>query len=66
MGGMKSGMWVAMDQRIINNAVAQWCQPLRTCVQAVAGGHFEHLLQFNKKTKTIEKFIHKNVKDNLM
>ena len=47
MGGMKSGMWTAVEtvdnQRIINNAVAQQCQRLRACVKT-EGGHFEHLL----------------------
>jgi len=41
VGGMKSGVRVAMGQRIIDNAVAQWRQHLRTCMQAE--GHFEHL-----------------------
>jgi len=40
--GMKSGVWVAMDQKIIDNAIAQWRQRLRACVQA-EGWHFEHL-----------------------
>ena len=56
MGIMKSGVWTALVQRIIDNAVAQWRQRLRACVQA-EGGHFEHLLQFDKKTKTNEKFL---------
>jgi len=43
VGGIKSGVWPAMDQRIIDNAVAQWPQPLRAGMQA-KGGHFEHLL----------------------
>ena len=44
MGGIKSGMWRAVDnQRIINNAVAQQRQRLRACEQAEAR-HFEHLL----------------------
>jgi len=36
-----SGMWAAMNQRIIDNAVVQWFQRLRACVQA--GGLLEHL-----------------------
>jgi len=36
-------VWAALDQRIIDNAVAQWRQRLQACVQA-EGGHFEHLL----------------------
>jgi len=42
VGGMKSGMWPTMDQRIIDNAVAQWCQRLRAGLQA-EGGNLEHL-----------------------
>jgi len=30
---MKSGVWPSMDQRIIDNAVAQWHQRLRVGVQ---------------------------------
>jgi len=58
VGGMKFGVWAALDQRIIDNAVAQWHQCLRASVHA-EGGHFEHLLQLNKKTKTTEKCLHK-------
>jgi len=36
-------VWAGLDQRIIDNAVAQWRQRLQACVQA-EGGHFEHLL----------------------
>ena len=36
-------VWAALDQRIIDNAVAQWRQRLQACVQA-AGRYFEHLL----------------------
>ena len=36
-------MWAALEQGLIDNTVAQWCQRLQACVQA-AGGHFEHLL----------------------
>jgi len=43
VGGMKSDVWAALDQRIIDNAVAHWRQRLRAFVQA-EGGHFEHLL----------------------
>ena len=43
MGGIKSAVWPAMDQRTIDNAVAQWPQRLRAGVQT-EGRHFEHLL----------------------
>jgi len=43
VGGMVCGRQATLDQRIINNAVAQGRQRLRVCVQAV-GEHFEHLL----------------------
>ena len=36
-------VWAALDQSIIDNAVAQWRQRLQACVQAEEG-HFEHLL----------------------
>ena len=36
-------VWAALDQSIIDNAVAQWRQRLQVCVQAERG-HFEHLL----------------------
>ena len=36
-------VWAALDQSIIDNAVAQWRQRLQACMQA-EGGHFEHLL----------------------
>ncbi len=36
-------VWAVLDQRIIDNAVAQRRQRLRAGVQA-EGGHFEHLL----------------------
>jgi len=42
VGGMKSGVWVALDQRIIGNAVAQGRQRLRAWMQT-EGGHCEHL-----------------------
>jgi len=32
-----------LDQRVIDNAVKQWCKRIRACVTA-NGGHFEHLL----------------------
>jgi len=35
--------WERMDQRIIDNAVKQWCQRLHAYVSA-NGGHFEQLL----------------------
>jgi len=35
--------WERLDQRVINNAVKQWCKHLRACV-AANSGHFEHLL----------------------
>ena len=37
------GEWECLDQRIIDNAVKQWCRRLRSCV-AAKGGHFEHSL----------------------
>ena len=43
MGGMKSGVWAATDQRIIDNAVAQWRLRLRACVK-LEGEHIEHLI----------------------
>src|SRR6218665_410742 len=43
VGGVKSGVQTALVQRIIDNAVAQWRQRLRACVQAERG-HLEHLL----------------------
>jgi len=36
-------VWDGLDQRIIDDAVAQWRHRLQACVQA-EGGHFEHLL----------------------
>ena len=39
MGGMKFGVWAALDQRIIDNAVAPWRPRLRAFVQA-GGGQF--------------------------
>ena len=57
MGGMKSGMWTAVDnQTIINNAVAQQRPRLRACVQT-EGGHFEHLLLLNKQTELLRNLI---------
>jgi len=41
VGGMKSGIWQTLDQKIIDNALAQCLQRLRACVQA--DGHLEHL-----------------------
>jgi len=43
VGGMKSVVWAAMDQKIIDHAVAPWCQHLRAWVQAEEG-NFERLL----------------------
>jgi hypothetical protein len=35
--------WEEMDQRVIDEAVAQWRTRLQACV-AAGGGHFEHEL----------------------
>jgi len=35
--------WFDFDQDIINAAIDQWCDHLRSCVHA-GGGHFEHML----------------------
>jgi len=43
VGGVKSDVWAALAQWIIDNAVAQWRQRLRACVQAEEG-HFELLI----------------------
>ena len=42
-------VWDGLDQRIIDDAVAQWLQRLQACVQA-EGGYFEHLLSLNNQT----------------
>ena len=42
MAGMKCGVWAALGQRIIDNAVAQWYKHFRACMQAEEG-YFEHL-----------------------
>jgi len=34
--------WLDFDQDIINTAIDQWHDHLRSCVRA--GGHFEHML----------------------
>ena len=36
-------VWDGLEQRIIDDAVAQWRHRLQACVQA-EGGHLEHLL----------------------
>jgi len=35
--------WSAMPQRVIDEAIDEWCRRLRCCVSA-EGGHFEHKL----------------------
>jgi len=35
--------WSAMPQRVIDDAIDEWCRRLRCCVSA-EGGHFEHKL----------------------
>ena len=52
-------VWAALDQMIIDNAVAQWRQRLQACAQA-AGEHFEHLnffiillVQFSKYPESL-------------
>ena len=57
---MKSGVWAVMDQKIIDNAVAQ----RRQCVQAL--GRFEQLKYTNKQTQLLEKVFQKHIKDNFM
>jgi len=37
-------VWDELNQRIIDKAIKQWRNRLRTCVEA-KGGHFEHKLQ---------------------
>jgi len=60
VGGRSLVLWSALDQRIIDNAVAQWRQSLRASGQA-EGGHFEHLSK-----NTAEKLLQKNIKNNFM
>ena len=39
--------WAAVSHAVIERAVGEWRQRLRTCVRA-GGGHFEHMLYGNK------------------
>ena len=36
--------WAALSYTVIDSAVREWRQRLRTCVRA-GGGHFEHMLK---------------------
>jgi len=36
--------WAALSHTVIDSAVRQWRQCLRTCIRA-GGGHFEHTLK---------------------
>jgi len=35
--------WVDSEQNVIQAAIDQWCNSLRSCMHA-GGGHFEHML----------------------
>jgi len=35
--------WVDSEQNVIEAAIDQWCDRLRSCAR-VSGGHFEHML----------------------
>jgi len=39
-----SQTWVDFEQNVIEAAIDQWCDSLRSCMRA-SGGHFEHMLQ---------------------
>jgi len=47
--------WERLDQRVIDNAVKQWCRRLRSCV-AAKGGHFEQIRTFNFPKVVWEQF----------
>ena len=64
MGGMKSDVWAAMNQRIINNVVAQGASASE--LRALQKEDMLNIFNSIRKQKLLRNVSIKNTKDNFM